>query len=91
MSRKYEAIEDLEAFAEKLSKTKETIIKMMEAPTNELIKFGAHGQWELTKGCDEQRAEIGEDVIAREKKKAEEKAEKGEGINGPGTGAGSSL
>ncbi len=61
------------------------------AASPKLLKFNEHGQWELTKGCDEMRAKIGEEAIAEEKKKAEAEAKKGEGINGPGTGAGSSL
>lgn len=95
MSRKFDTIEELDAFADKLRKTKEIIEKtanVVEAPSEELIKFNEHGQWELNKGCDEMRAKIGEKEIAEEKKKADKKeAKKGEGINGPGTGAGSSL
>ncbi len=98
MSRKFETIEELDAFADRLRKTREILkkaVKMMEAPTNELIKFNNHGQWELTKNksldyqgkgnrkkFDDDKEGVSQDIHL---------AEKGEGINGPETGAGSSL
>ncbi len=64
MPNKFETIEDLDRFAEKLKKTKETLVKALAKPSEELIKFNDHGQWQLSDKEKEARKGEGAPGIA---------------------------